>query len=617
MAHRRRKSKRTAGLGYFIVLLLILIVFAAAAVFISKRFAPSKTQVDLRDYYNLSEYTTSNRTAAGSNELAIVIEDQILDNDDVNEFRAVKDDNGNVYIALSTAQKYIDNRFYADENEGYVILTTAADSVITAIGSSIYTENGEDHDAGYEIARYIEGVVYLNMDFIADHSTVKYTVLTDPGRLFIQQESQTYDYCTATSMTRIRMYADKKSSIIADVEKNSKLKVISQTDGWYKVIDDAGHIGYVQSNFMSDIASETITSDYTEPEYTHITLDEDINMVWHGIYYYDSNYYIEDYTYNMTGVNVLAPTWFLFADTEGTITSYANQEYIDYAHQHGWQVWAVLEDLDGESSVDIVTYTSKRKSVISQIVNECLTYGIDGINVDLEQITTAEGDDFIQFIRELSVECRKNNLILSVDDYAPYSYNSFRHTDEQSKVADYVAIMTYDDYVGTGTAGPNASLSFVEEVLDLCKTTVDMDRLIVGIPFYSRVWYVYTDGTINSETLDMSGVEDLAANYGLTFEWQEANGYDYVEYDYNGGTARLWYENAKSLQAKIQLINQYGVAGISGWRLGQETSDVWAVLSTINDVTASTDETTAAAEGEVTDAENTADGDTAQNEVEG
>ncbi len=601
---RRRRRKRSAGLGYFIILFLILIFFAAAAVFVSKRFAPSKTLADLEDYYNLSEYTTSGRAAAGSNELAIVIEDQILDSDDATEFRAVKTDDGNVYISLATAQEFIDSRFYADENEGYVILTTATDSVISAIGSSVYTENGEDHDAGYEVAKYIGAVVYLNMNFIADHSTVKYTVLSDPGRLFIQQESQTYDYCTATAMTRIRMYADKKSSIIADVEKDSKLKVISQTDGWYKVLDNAGHIGYVQSNFMSDIASETITSDYTDPEYTHITLDGDINMVWHGIYYYDSNYYIEDYIYDMTGVNVLAPTWFLFADTEGTITSYANQEYVDYAHEHGWNVWAVLEDLDGESSVDIVTYTSKRQSVISQIINECLTYGIDGINVDLEQITTDEGDDFIQFIRELSVECRKNNLILSVDDYAPYSYNSYRHTDEQSRVADYVAIMTYDDYVGTGTAGPNSSLSFVEEVLDLCKTTVDMDRLIVGLPFYSRVWYVYTDGTINSETMDMSGVESLAANYGLTFEWQEANGYDYVEYDYNGGTAKLWYENAKSLQAKMQLINQYGVAGVAGWRLGQETSDVWAVMSTINDTTVATEEeTTTAAESE--DAANT------------
>lgn len=585
MARRQRKPKKSAGLGYFIILFLILILFAVAAVFVSRRFAPSKTLADLDEYYNLSEYTTSNRAAAGSNELAIVIEDAILDSGDTDEFRAVKTDDGNVYIALSTAQKYIDSRFYADENEGYVILTTAADSVISAIGSSIYTEDGEDHDAGYEVARYIEGSVYLNMDFIADHSTVKYTVLTDPGRLFIQQESQTYNYCTADSSTKIRMYADKKSSIIADVEKGSKLKVVNQTDGWYKVLDAAGHIGYVQSNFMSEIASETITSDYTEPEYTHITLDEKINMVWHGIYYYDANYYLADYTYNMTGVNVLAPTWFLFADTEGTVSSYANQEYVDYAHQQGWQVWAVLEDLDGESSVDIVTYTSKRKSVISQIINECLTYGIDGINVDLEQITSDEGSDFIQFIRELSVECRKNNLILSVDDYAPYSYNSFRHTDEQSKIADYVAIMTYDDYVGTGTAGPNSSLSFVEEVLDLCKTTVDMDRLIVGLPFYSRVWYVYTDGTVNSETLDMNGVEELAANYGLTFEWQESNGYDYVEYDYNGGTARLWYENAKSLQAKMQLINQYGVAGVAGWRLGQETSDVWPVLAAVNDTT--------------------------------
>ena len=349
-------------------------------------------------------------------------------------------------------------------------------------------------------------------------------------------------------------------------------------DGWYEVIDENGYIGHVQSNFVSDVFTETVTSDFTEPEYTHITLNEPINMVWHGIYYYESNQYVGNYTYNMTGVNILAPTWFLFADIYGNILSYADYDYLEYAHGNGWQVWAVLEDMDGESCEEILPYTSRRQTAISQMIDTCLSYGIDGINVDLETVTSATGNDFIQFIRELSAACRKNNLIQSVDDYAPYSYNAFRHTDEQSAICDYVAIMAYDDYVGGNEAGPNAGLPFVQEVMQLCTTTVDMSRLIVGIPFYTRFWYENNDGTLSRDTIDMGDVADIVLQRGLVFEWQEDVGYEYGEYDTDSAKVRFWYENAKSLEAKMNLIKDYNVAGISSWRLGQETDDVWAVL---------------------------------------
>jgi len=143
---------------------------------------------------------------------------------------------------------------------------------------------------------------------------------------------------------------------------------------------------------------------------------------------------------------------------------------------------------------------------------------------------------------------------------------------------DYVAIMAYDDYVGTNEAGPNAGLPFFGEVLQLCANTVDMNRLIVGLPLYTRIWYENNDGSLSKDTREMRDIEDIVWNHGLTFEWQEDVGYDYAEYEENGARVRIWYENAKSLEAKLKLLSDYDVAGISSWRLGQETDDVWAVL---------------------------------------
>ena len=572
-----RRPRRRAGMGYFTILLIILIVFAAAGVFVSRRFAPSKTQANLLAYYNLTAYESAGRAAAGGDELAIVINDEILDEEDTPYFRAVRSGE-DVYVEFSIVRSYLDERFYLDKNEGLVILTDALDSIIAQVDSSWYTAEGEDRDAGYVIAKYMNDSVYLNMRFVKEHSASAYEVFSDPARIYIRSMTGTADYVNAGSNTKLRASETKKASIVADISKGDKLKVLDIKDGWYEVIDERGYIGYIPEKAAGGIYQEEAVSEYTEPEYTHILMDEPISMAWHGIYYYDSNYYVSDYTTNMKGVNVMAPTWFLFQDYDGSILSYANQDYVNYCHENGWKVWAVLEDMDGLQCEEIINYTSKRQWIVRQIIDECLNYGIDGINVDIEMISSSEGQDFIQFIRELSVACRRNGLVLSVDDYTPYSYNAYRHTAEQSRICDYVTVMAYDDYVGGSVAGPNSGIPFLEEVMGVCQDVVDMDRLIVGLPFYSRLWYENKDGTVSRETGDMNFVEEYAQERELTFSWLSDVGYDYAEYESEESLARIWYENARSLEAKLNVLSRFEIAGVAYWRLGQETADVWDTL---------------------------------------
>ena len=560
------------------ILIILLILFAAAGVFVTKRFAPSKTYADLDSYFNLTAYEANNRQAADSNELAIVLDDKILDNQDTQYFRGYSYD-GETFVSSSLIQSTIDERFYADENEGVVIFTNAVDSLIASVDSSYYTSMGTEQDAGYIIATYVNNEIYFNIKFVEEHSKATFKVCSDPARIYIKTNADAYQYCTAKYDATIRISDSKQSKIVAVVNKGDTMEVLETEDGWTKVVDENGYIGYVQNNYLGEVAQGEAAADIEEPEYTHILLDDKVSIAWHGIYYYDSNYNIADATASMKGVNVLAPTWFMFADEYGTLISYCNQEYVDYAHENGWQVWAVLEDIDGESSVNIVPYTSKRQLVVDTLISECLAYGIDGLNIDIELVTSSEGDDFIQFIRELSVACRENGLILSVDDYAPYSYNAYRHTEEQSRIADYVAIMAYDDYVGTSEAGPNAGLEFVQEVVELSQEVIDPDRLIIGLPFYSRIWYEHTDGTLGRETYDMYDVASIIEENELTTQWLSDVGYDYASYENDENTLiRIWSENANSFEAKLELLSKYEIAGIATWRLGQETSDVWEVI---------------------------------------
>ena len=565
------KSRKKSGMGSITILLVILVVLMVAAVFISKRYAPSKVQTDLREYYNLTADEDENRLEAEDGELAIVLEDEVLS---VRAFRLEEE----IFVPFTLVKNNIDDRFYYDSNEDLIIVTTANDIIKNRVSESILTVNGSDRDAGYTVSRELDGKIYLNIRFVDEFSAAQYSVHEDPDRVYITYLEGNYEYGTALMHTYIRTMAKTKADYIQTVEKGDKLKILDDLGDWLEIIDESGCRGYIQAKAVTDIASEQVVSDYQEAEYTHIDAGDDINMVWDAIYYYDSNYEIYNRAAEMTGVDVLCPTWFTLADDQGNLNSYVCSEYITFARENGMQVWTTIEDIDGESCAGVIDYTSKRETLIANLIEQCLEAGIDGINVDFENISTDMGNDYIQFMRELSVACRDKGLILSVDTYAPYAYNSHFHFDELSKICDYVVVMAYDDYLGGDEAGPCAGLPFVQDVIETCAEQADLDRLIVGIPFYTRAWYEYSDGSLGRDVYNMYDLENIEWNYGLTPEWLEDVGYDFSSYESGGATVKIWMENYNSINAKLELIKSYDVAGIASWRLGQETSDIWALL---------------------------------------
>ena len=306
-------------------------------------------------------------------------------------------------------------------------------------------------------------------------------------------------------------------------------------------------------------------------------------MVWHQVFQESGLDAWDSLMENVSGVNVLAPTWFSIVDSEGTVESRANQEYVDRAHANGMQIWALVENINSEVKLDnarLLNTTSSRNRIIQTLIEQALAYGIDGLNVDLEGLPSSAGSGYIQFIRELSVECRKNGLILSVDNYVPSAWTTHYQRDKQAEVIDYLVIMAYDEHYNGSEAGSTASFPFVENgIANTIAQGVPADRIICAVPFYSRIWH--GDGSsVSSETISMPNMQAYIAEHELTPVWEDDIAQNYVEYtDEEGTLNRIWVEDASSLQAKIDVIRNYSLAGVAGWKLGMETSDVWSILA--------------------------------------
>ena len=306
-------------------------------------------------------------------------------------------------------------------------------------------------------------------------------------------------------------------------------------------------------------------------------------MVWHQVFQESGLDAWDSLMENVSGVNVLAPTWFSIVDSEGTVESRANQEYVDRAHANGMQIWALVENINSEVKLDnarLLNTTSSRNRIIQTLIEQALAYGIDGLNVDLEGLPSSAGSGYIQFIRELSVECRKNGLILSVDNYVPSAWTTHYQRDKQAEVIDYLVIMAYDEHYNGSEAGSTASFPFVENgIANTIAQGVPADRIICAVPFYSRIWHG-DRSSVSSETISMPNMQAYIAEHELTPVWEDDIAQNYVEYtDEEGTLNRIWVEDASSLQAKIDVIRNYSLAGVAGWKLGMETSDVWSILA--------------------------------------
>ena len=573
---RRRKKKKKGSPVLAVFVLLILLVAAFGIKLFLDKYSYSTEQADLAEAFGVQ----------GDDDVPIVWGNELSD---IHAKRV----NGVNYMKLSDVKSQLNDRFYygkqnsADE-AGMIIYCFPADKLITVVGSQTVTmDDGSTQTLDYAPALNIDGEIYLALDFVKQYTNFGMTAYEDPYRLQIDTSWDSQTVATIKRKTQIRTSGGIKSAVKEQVEKGEKVVVLEQMENWSKVKSADSVIGYVENKRLTDIQEETPTAvtDYAEPEYTHQTVEGKINMAFHNVWGSQGNSTLTSYMAQTKSVNVVAPTWYWVSDNDGNVEKAATQEYVTQAHNLGCQVWAVVDNINSTSLQQLDNHTflttlDSRTNLINQLMEEQATYGFEGINVDIEQIPSEYGDDYIEFIRELSIACRKAGVILSVDNYPYYEYNYHYDLEEQSLFADYLIIMGYDEhYAGSQEPGSVASITYVTEGIQRALNAgVDKDRLINAVPFYTRVWKT-ENGSVTSSALGMADVQSYMTEHGMTASWDAGTGQNYAEATENGTLIQIWVEDAQSLQQKLDVMQSFDIKGVAEWKLQFETADVWDLIA--------------------------------------
>lgn len=534
-----------------VAVLVILVAILGIVTHVVMKYIPSSEKMDLNEYYG----------EMADGQIALVIGTEKL------EERGLVDGD-RVYLPLDVVNTYLNQRYYWDSANQQILYATPSEltsaSASSEAGDKVWVKDDK---------------VYLNLTYVQEFTDLDAYITKDPYRIAIQYKFKNVKTVTVKKNTSIRYRGGIKSAILTSVKKGTKLRLIEEMENWDQVATDDGYIGYIDKKKVGEAEKTKFERSFKREQYSYLTMDSKVNMVWHQVTSTDANAYFADATANMTGVNVISPTWFYLTDTSGNIASIASADYVSQAHEKGLQVWGLIDNFTQEvSTTETLSSTAARQNIISQLIQAAQDVGMDGINVDFESLSEDVGTHFLEFLRELSIECHKNNLVLSVDNPVPEDFTSHYDRAEQGRVVDYVIIMGYDEHYVGSEAGSVASLPWVEQGIQDTLKEVPAKRVINAIPFYTRLWRT-TGGNVTSEAIGMDQAQQTIADNNVETYWDKTTSQNYGKYDIDNSTYQIWLEDAQSVAEKVKLVSKYDLAGVSAWKLGFENNGIWQVIS--------------------------------------
>ena len=537
-----------------LVVVLALVVLAAVGLVthLIVKYTPTRTRMNLSEYYG--------QPAEG--EAVIILGTEIR------EERALVE-NGMVYLPIDLVNTYLNQRYYWDSYNQQILYATPAE----------LTETAASDQAGGDV--WLKGgLVYLSLPFVQKYTDLDTYYYENPNRIAIQYSFTDVNTVMAASNTAVRTRGGIKAEVLTNVNAGDTLLLMTELENWDQVATMDGYIGYIEKKRIVGPQVQTFKRDFQQEAYTYLSREDAINLGWHQVMAAEANATLTETIQNISGMNVISPTWFSVSDNAGNIISIASADYVNQAHAAGLEVWGLVDNFsENMSTLEVLSSTSARQNLIQSLVTNALNVGMDGINIDFEYLKEEAGVHFLEFLRELSIECHKNNLVLSVDNPVPEDFTSHYDRAEQGRVVDYVIIMGYDEhYSGSETAGSVASLPWVEKGIQDTLAEVPAERVINAIPFYSRIWKT-TGGALTSEAYGMEQIQKFIAENKMDTYWDNSVGQTYAMVEKDGSTYEIWVEDSESIARKVQLIPHYGLAGVAEWKLGLETSDIWQVIT--------------------------------------
>lgn len=558
---KEQQKKKAAPV--LVVLILIVLVGAAGVVsFLINRYKPGTEYMAGNEYFNLTD----------ENSVALIQNGELL------EEQAVLI-GGEPYAAYTYVESQLNSCFYWDEETKGILLTTSGGVQTLLPGDAAVAKTPGGQPA---VQQESDGKVYISLDVVKEYTDLDYAYYSNPNRVVIRNEWDGVEQAMVQSGTaQVRQKGGIKSLILADVQKGDTLLYLENLDNWCKVMTADGYTGYIRTEDISEpeaIEARTAKKD----SYERITRDHKINLVWHQSTSTESNDAMAEMTAEMTGVNVISPTWFSVTDETGTISSLASADYVKLAHEAGREVWGLIDNFNEafDETTDLA-YASVRSRIIEQLLAEAASCGMDGINVDFENLKEAGIPHYLQFLRELTSAAHAQNLVVSVDTPVPQAYTMYYQRGEQARFVDYMIVMAYDEhFAGSEEAGSVSSLPFVQQAVEEMTRVMPADQVICGIPFYTRVWTEkFGQSAITSEVLGMDGAKNYAKENQMTETWDASLGQNVATVETSDARYTIWMEDEQSMEEKLKVIQSADLAGVAEWKLGFECADVWSLIS--------------------------------------
>ena len=504
----------------------------------------------------------------------------VINNNNVTERlkHEIKIKDGVIYLSMDDVENFFDKYIHIEEDTGEIVTTYESKIASLGIDSNKMTVNGSVKKI-YAGAIQEEDVIYLPMSEMTDVYNMEIANIEQSKIITIDSLNREQIKAYAKSNMSVKWKNEIFSKTVDKVKKGDIVILISEDEkGWAKIRTENGEVGYVKANKLAN--HTTVREEWTnEPQITG-----KVNMFWE---YFSEYVQAPDRTgQTIEGVNVVSPSFF-YLDDDGTLEENVGTSgvaYINWAHSNGYKVWPMVSNSGikiDETSALLNSY-EKRQALIESIVEKCVEYGLDGINIDFENIYEKDKDKFSRFIIELEPRMKELGAVLSVDVTAPDgdpNWSLCYNRNVLGDVADYLIFMAYDQH-GTSSTSPGTTAGYnwvetsLKKIIDY--DVVDTEKIILGIPFYTRQWTTNQSGQITGK--GVVAMRNITIPNNVEKQWDDTLKQYYIQYASGKNTIRMWIEDATSIQAKVSLVAQYNLGGTAGWRKDMESDGIWKVI---------------------------------------
>jgi spore germination protein YaaH len=518
----------------------------------------------------------SQKVIAYSDDLYLIVEDQEVDSED-----AVLFYEDILYLSFPTIEYFVDNDIFYDDSEETLIITDKEKVLRYKLDDTTASINNKEFFITNVIKKFNEKI-YIPIDIILKNYSIDISYFEETNAVVLDYGDILYLKGEIIGEDAvIRSNLDIKSPIVAkDINAGTILNVYAEYESWYKVRTIDGIPGFIEKKYLKiNYTKDLFKVEKSIEEDTQDIGREIINLTW-------------DYTYRkiqnaegideIPGINIISPTWFSIIDNNGNILDKGNIEYVKKYNELGYEIWPLINNnFDPDLTHELLSKSSIREKLIVDILNLYGEYGFQGINIDFENVHLKTKDFLTQFLRELYPVFKEAGMSVSMDVTGMSTSENWSLCFDRkrlSEAVDYMILMAYDQHwASSPIAGSVAEYPWVEKSILGVLEYIPNDKLILGVPFYTRLW-IEKDGKLSSQALSMETANKFILENNINLIWDNNSLQYYGEIEKDNIIYKIWLEDAKSLDKKASLIHKYELAGIASWRKGFETANVWDSL---------------------------------------